>query len=256
MAQLEIHQFPCLESNYVVLICDPVTGVAASIDAPEADAVRAALRETGWQLTHILNTHHHWDHTDGNLPLKSETGCKIIGPKLEADRIPGIDAMVGDGDVFKFGSFEIKVLGTPGHTAGHIAYWVPAAGVAFVGDTLFAMGCGRIFEGTMAEMWSSIEKLAKLPPETMLYCGHEYTLANARFSLTLEPGNEALQSRVRHVEALRSEGKPTLPVRLSDELATNPFIRVNSPEIRKTLGMEAASDAEVFAEIRERKNHA
>ncbi len=256
MAQLEIHQFPCLSDNYGVLIRDADAGVVASIDAPSADAVRDALKEKGWKLTHILTTHYHWDHTDGNLPLKSETGCTIIGPRPEASKVPGIDEQVGEGDTFKFGNFEVKVFETPGHTAGHIIYWIPEAKVAFVGDTLFAMGCGRVNEGSMAEMWSGIEKIAKLPPETMLYCGHEYTIANGQFALTVEPGNAALQARMKEVEALRAAGKPTLPTKLADELATNPFIRAESEEIRRTIGMESASNAEVFGEVRERKNRA
>lgn len=256
MAELEIHQFPCLESNYGVLVRDPTTNQVASIDAPVAAQVRDALKDKGWTLTHILTTHYHWDHTDGNLELKSETGCTIVGPRGEADKVPGIDEQVGEGDTFKFGTFEVKVLETPGHTAGHVVYWIPKAEVAFVGDTLFAMGCGRVNEGTMAEMWGGIEKLTRLPAQTILYCGHEYTLDNAKFALTIEPGNAMLQARMKQVEALRADGKPTLPTKLSDELATNPFIRVNSPEIRRTLGMENAGDAEVFGEIRERKNRA
>lgn len=256
MSKLEIHQFPCLSDNYGVLIRDPEAGVVASIDAPETAAVKAALAEKGWQLTHILTTHYHADHTDGNLPLKEEFGCTIIGPRDEAERVRGIDTKVGDGDSFEFGGHEVKVFGTPGHTSGHITYWIPDSAVAFVGDTLFAMGCGRVFEGTMQEMWNSLEKIAKLPPETILYCGHEYTSANAEFSLTIEPGNAALQARVKEVAALRADGKPTLPTKLSDELATNPFIRVDSAEIRRNLGLENAADWEVFAEVRERKNRA
>ena len=254
MAQLEIHQFPCLEDNYGVLIRDPGSGLVASIDAPSADEVRAALKEKGWTLTHILTTHHHWDHTDGNEALKAETGCTIIGPRPEADKVPGIDEKVGEGDSFKFGEFEVKVFETPGHTAGHIIYWMPDAGVAFVGDVLFAMGCGRVIEGSMDDMWGSIEKVAKLPPETILYCGHEYTIANAKFALTVEPDNAALQARAKQAEELRAAGKPTLPTKLADELATNPFIRADSAEIRKVIGMESASNADVFAEVRERKN--
>ncbi|MGI9525165.1 MAG: hydroxyacylglutathione hydrolase [Hyphomicrobiaceae bacterium] len=254
MASLDIYQFPCLDDNYGVLIRDAEAGVVASIDAPSADAVRTALRDKGWTLTHILTTHYHWDHTDGNLALKAETGCKIVGPRPEADKVPGIDEKVGEGDTFTFGNFAVSVLETPGHTSGHIVYWIPEAKVAFVGDTLFAMGCGRVNEGTMAEMWGGIEKIAKLPPETTLYCGHEYTLANAKFALSVEPGNAALQVRAKKVEELRGAGKPTLPTTLADELATNPFIRVDSAEIRATIGMPHASDAEVFGEVRERKN--
>lgn len=256
MAQLEIHQFPCLSDNYGVLIRDAEAGVVASIDAPSAAEVKAALAEKGWTLTHILSTHYHADHTDGNLELKRETGCTIIGPRPEAAKIPGIDIQVGEGDTFKFGNFEVRVFETPGHTAGHIIYWMPEAKAAFVGDTLFAMGCGRVNEGSMAEMWSGLEKILKLPADTMLYCGHEYTVANAKFALTVEPGNAALQARAKEVEALRAAGKPTLPTRLSDELATNPFLRVDSAEIRKNVGLEGANDWQVFGEVRERKNRA
>ena len=254
MAELEIYQFPCLSDNYGVLIRDKDTGHVASIDAPSADDVRAALAEKSWNLTHILTTHFHWDHTDGNLALKAETGCTIVGPRPEADKVPGIDVKVGEGDSYKFGGFEAKVFETPGHTAGHIIYWIPDASVAFVGDVLFAMGCGRVIEGSMDAMWNSIEKVAKLPPETMLYCGHEYTIANAKFALTVEPGNTALQTRAKEVEELRAQGRPTLPTKLADELATNPFIRADSAEIRRVIRMENASNSDVFAEVRERKN--
>lgn len=255
MAQLEIHQFPCLSDNYGVLLRDPDNGVVASIDAPDAAAVEAALKEKGWQLTHILVTHHHWDHTQGNEALKAATGCTIIGPQGEADKVPGIDTKVGEGDTFKFGSFDVEVAETPGHTAGHIIYHIPAAKAAFVGDTLFAMGCGRVIEGSMEQMWGGVEKVAKLPADTALYCGHEYTIANAEFAMSVEPGNAALQKRLAAVKALRAAGKPTLPTTVAEELATNPFIRVDSAEIRANVGLEGASDAEVFAEVRTRKNN-
>ncbi|SRR6056297_1332810 len=255
MANLEIHQFPCLSDNYGVLIRDADAGVCASIDAPDADAVKAALADKGWQLTHILVTHHHWDHTQGNEALKAETGCEIIGPRGEADKVPGIDRKVGEGDNFKFGNFDVQVAETPGHTAGHIIYHIPDAKAAFVGDTLFAMGCGRVIEGKMDQMWSGVEKVAKLPPDTALYCGHEYTVANAEFAMSVEPGNTTLQKRVEEVKALRADGKPTLPTTVARELETNPFIRVGSPEIRANLGLQNASDAEVFAEVRTRKNN-
>ncbi len=253
---LEIHQFPCLSDNYGVLIRDPERGVVASIDAPDAGAVRTALADTGWRLSYILTTHHHHDHTAGNLAIKAETGCVIIGPRGEAEKIPGIDTQVGEGDAFRLGGYRVEVFETPGHTLGHIAFHVPQAQVAFVGDTLFAMGCGRVLEGSMEQMWSSVAKVAALPPETMLYCGHEYTLANARFCLAIEPENNALAARVAEVEALRAAGKPTLPTRLDQELATNVFLRVNSAAIRTRLGLEGADDWKVFAELRERKNRA
>jgi hydroxyacylglutathione hydrolase len=254
MTALKIHQFPCLQDNYGVLIHDPVRGVTASIDAPAADPVRAALRETGWRLSYILTTHHHWDHTDGNLPLKTETGCVIIGPKGEAEKIPGIDTLVGDGDAFRLGGLQVQVFETPGHTLGHIAFHLPQAKVAFVGDTLFAMGCGRVTEGTMQQMWGAVSAVAALPDETLLYCGHEYTVSNAKFCRSIEPGNEALAKRMDEVTALRAAGRPTLPTRVDLEKATNVFLRVREPAVRKALGMETAEDWQVFAELRERKN--
>jgi hydroxyacylglutathione hydrolase len=251
---LKIHQFPCLSDNFGVLIHDPGSGLTASIDAPDAKQVAAALKEKGWQLSHILTTHHHGDHTAGNAPLKDDTGCTIIGPRGEAAKVPGIDKAVGEGDTFMFGPHEVRVLETPGHTAGHITYVIPSAGVAFVGDTLFAIGCGRIIEGNAQMMWQSLKKLMALPKETSVYCGHEYTQANAKFALTIEPENAALQKRAKEVDALRAAGKPTLPTRIGVELETNPFLRPHVPAIRKRLGMESRADWEVFGEIRERKN--
>lgn len=254
MAKLEIHQFPCLSDNFGVLIRDPAVGVTASIDAPEAEAVKRALAETGWQLTHILTTHHHPDHVDGNLLLKAETNCTIIGPRGEAAKIPGLDEAVGEGDVVQFGSFQAHVFDCPGHTAGHIIYWIPAADVAFVGDVLFAMGCGRVIEAPYEVMWQSLEKVMALPPSTRVYFGHEYTVANAKFALSIEPENDALQRRIKEVEQMRAAGQPTSPTRIDLELATNPFLRPNSPHIRKRLGMDGEPDWKVFEEIRERKN--
>lgn len=253
---LDIHQFPCLSDNYGVLIRDPASGLVASIDAPETAAVEKALSAKGWRLTHILTTHYHHDHTDGNLPLKSAHACRIVGPRDEAAKVPGLDEPVGDGDSFMFGSEEVRVLGTPGHTAGHITYWFPSSKVAFVGDTLFAIGCGRVNEGTMETMWQSLSKIARLPADTTIYCGHEYTVSNARFALSIEPDNAALVARARDVEAKRARGEPTVPSRLSDELATNPFLRAAEPAIRQRLAMPSAQDWQVFGEIRERKNRA
>jgi hydroxyacylglutathione hydrolase len=254
MAKLEIHQFPCLSDNYGVLIRDAEHNVVAAIDAPDAKAVAAALQAKGWRLTHILTTHHHGDHTAGNLALKGETKCTIIGPRAEAAKVPGIDKQVGEGDTFKFGGHEVRVLDTPGHTAGHISYVIPSAGVAFVGDTLFAIGCGRVIEGNAQMMWASLEKLMALPKETAVYCGHEYTQANARFALTVEPENEALLKRAKEVDALRAAGKPTLPTNIGIELETNPFLRPHVPAIQKRLGMVGKPEWQIFGEIRERKN--
>ncbi len=254
MPGLEIHQFPCLKDNFGVLLHDTATGQTASIDAPEAEPVRHALATKGWKLTHILVTHHHADHTQGIAALKSETGCTVIGPKAEAARIPTLDRMVGGGDKLEFAGHGIEVLDTPGHTSGHITFWIPGEKVAFVGDTLFAIGCGRVIEGTPQMMWDSLARLAKLPGDTMIYCGHEYTASNARFALTIEPENAALQARAAEVDRLIAAGKPTLPTRLDHELAVNPFLRPQVPAIRKRLGLETAPDWQVFAEIRERKN--
>jgi len=254
MAKLEIHQFPCLSDNYGVLIRDSEHNVTAAIDAPDANAVAAALAEQGWRLTHILTTHHHGDHTAGNAGLKAQTGCTIVGPRAEAAKIPGIDKSVGEGDTFTFGSHEVRVFDTPGHTAGHISFWLPAAGVAFVGDTLFAIGCGRVIEGNAQMMWKSLQKLMALPKETSVYCGHEYTQANARFALTIEPENAALQKRAKEVDQLRAAGGATLPTTIGVELETNPFLRPHVAAIQKRLGMAGRPEWEIFGEIRERKN--
>ncbi len=238
-----------------MLIHDPASNATASIDAPDASAVSAALAEKGWSLTHILTTHYHADHTGGNEALKSQTGCTIVGPRAEARRVPGIDVEVGQGDSFEFGSFEVRVMDTPGHTAGHISYWIPDASVAFVGDTLFAMGCGRLFEGDAKMMWNSISKITALPPGTVLYCGHEYTQSNGEFALTVEPGNEALQARMDEVRALRADGQPTLPTTLARELETNPFLRADSAEIQANLGLEGHELWEVFGAVRAAKDN-
>jgi hydroxyacylglutathione hydrolase len=254
MATLEIHQFPCLSDNFGVLI--HADGQTASIDAPEARAVEAALKEKGWKLTHIFTTHHHGDHTGGNLALKRAWSCSIVGPRGEAAKVPGLDTPVGGGDSFGFNAFEVRVLDTPGHTAGHIAYHLPEAGVAFVGDTLFAIGCGRIIEGTAPMMWESLKRLMSLPPATRVYCGHEYTKANAAFALTIEPENAALRTRAKQVDVLRAAGKATLPTTIAQELETNPFLRPDVPEIQRRLGLVGRPEWEVFAEIRARKDRA
>jgi hydroxyacylglutathione hydrolase len=254
MAALQIYQFPCLSDNFGVLIHDPETKATASIDAPEAAKVASALAQKGWRLTHILTTHHHADHTGGNLELKRETGCRIIGPVYEANKIPGIDSAIGSGDPFPLGSHQVEVLDTPGHTAGHITYVIPSAKAAFVGDTLFALGCGRVIEGTPEMMWGSLQKLMALPKDTAVYCGHEYTQANARFALTIEPDNAALEQRAKAVDELRAAGKATLPTTIGLELETNPFLRPHVPAIQRRLGLEGKPEWEVFARIRELKN--
>lgn len=227
---LDIVQIPVLNDNYIYLAHEPESGATAVVDPAVAPPVLAALEARGWQLTHILNTHHHMDHVGGNLALKEAAGCVIVGPRADAGRIPGIDIEVGDGDVFKLGAAAARVFDVPGHTRGHIAYWFQDAGALFCGDTLFAMGCGRLFEGTPGQMYASLAKLAALPDDTRVYCAHEYTLANGRFALTVEPGNPALQARMAAVEALRAQGEPTVPSRLAEEKATNPFLRAANVE--------------------------
>jgi hydroxyacylglutathione hydrolase len=251
---LAIEQFTCRSDNFGVLIHDSQSGLTASIDAPEEGPISAKLAENNWHLNEIFTTHHHGDHVEGNLALKEVFGCRITGPAGETDKIPGIDKTVGQGDTITFADMEIKVIETPGHTLGHVSYWIPSRNVAFVADTLFAMGCGRVFEGTAEMMWNSLEKLLALPDETTIYCGHEYTLANAKFALTIEPDNADLVARAKEVEQLRAEGKPTLPTTMAMEKKTNPFLRVNEPAIRANLGMTGASPTEVFAEIRGRKD--
>lgn len=251
---LQIDQFMCREDNFGVLIHDPKSGETALIDAPEERAILAAVERTGWKPTMVMTTHHHADHVEANLALKERFGLKIVGPKAEASKIPGIDVKLVEGSKLEFAGQPVEVIETPGHTAGHICYYLPKSHVAFVADTIFAMGCGRLLEKPAPVMFHSLKKLVALPAATSLYCGHEYTLSNARFALSIDPTNSALKEREAKVEKLRAEGKPTLPTTLAEELATNPFLRWHDPAIRKNLGMEKASDEEVFAEIRKRKD--
>jgi hydroxyacylglutathione hydrolase len=254
MSEIEVHMFPCLKDNYGLLLHAPAAGVTAAIDTPEVEPITRALDEKGWTLTYIMNTHHHNDHAGGNLRLKELTGCRIIGPRADAARIPGIDIEVGEGDSFDFGGRTIEVFETPGHTRGHIVYLLRKDRVAFVGDTLFAMGCGRLFEGSPAEMWSSLGKIAAWPDDTRIYCAHEYTQANARFALAVEPGNTALVERAADVDRLRARNRPTLPTTVALERATNPFLRPSSRNLRETLGLPDASDVDVFAKTRALKD--
>jgi hydroxyacylglutathione hydrolase len=256
MSRLEIELIPVLSDNYCYLVHEPEAGVTAVVDPPVADAIQERLKAHGRRLDWILTTHHHADHTGGNLELKRATGCKVAGPAADAGRIPGIDTRLSEGDDLPVGKALARVLETPGHARGHISYWFPDSKALFCGDVLFVMGCGRLFEGSPAEMWRSISKFADMPDDTVVYCGHEYTLANARFALTVDPDNEALRRRVEEVERLRAEGRPTVPTTLGIERATNPFLRPHDPGIRRHLGMERASDVEVFAEIRARKDRA
>jgi hydroxyacylglutathione hydrolase len=224
----------------------------AVVDPSEAAPVRAALARKGWALTHILNTHHHLDHCGGNLDLKRETGATIVGPGKDADRIPGIDVGVDEASGWEFDGRKVKVLEVPAHTRGAITFVIDDN--AFTGDTLFLMGCGRLFEGDPQMMWTSLSKLMTLPDETKIFCGHEYTESNGRFALTLEPGNQALRKRMEDVRAARAQKAPTVPATLGLEKQTNPFLRPDSAEIRKSLGLEGASTVAAFGEIRARKD--
>lgn len=252
MSPLEIDLFACRSDNFGVLLHDPVTGLTASIDAPEEKPILDALARRGWTLSHIFTTHHHHDHIEANLALKTRFGADITGPARES--IPGIDRKVDGGDSFDFAGRRVEVISTPGHTLGHICFHLPEEKLLFAADTLFALGCGRLFEGTPAQMWQSLQKLAALPDETTVYFGHEYTLSNARFARTVDPDNAALLDRVAGIEVLRAKGGFTAPTTIGLEKATNPFLRAADPAIRRHLGMERASDAEVFAEIRARKD--
>lgn len=251
---LEVHMFPCLEDNYGFLVHDPAAQFTACVDTPEVEPIMQALDHTGWKLTHIFNTHHHFDHAGGNLELKEKTDAVIVGPRKEYTKIPGMDIQLGHGDIYHFGNHDMMILETPGHTLGHIVFHFADSELAFVGDTLFALGCGRLFEGTAEQMWTSLQLLLELPDSTTVYCAHEYTQANARFALSVDPDNEALQARAAEIGALRAQGKASVPTTIGVERQTNPFLRPDDPAIRRTLGLVEASDTEVFAEIRSRKD--
>jgi len=251
---LEVKQIPCLSDNYGYLVHDAVSGLTASIDTPETGPIVQALEQKGWRLDFIFNTHHHDDHAGGNLALKEKTGCEIIGPRADAGRIPGIDRQVGEGDSVALGEWRFTVHDTPGHTRGHIVYHCQQAGVAFVGDTLFALGCGRLFEGTPAQMWDSLQKILSWPDQTLIYCAHEYTQANARFALSVEPGNTDLVARDAQINAARERGEPTVPTTLAVERKTNPFLRPHSSNLQQAVGLVGGSDVEVFARTRELKD--
>jgi hydroxyacylglutathione hydrolase len=250
----ETRLFLCRSDNYGVLLHDPNSGATAAIDAPEAAPIEAALKATGWKLTDILVTHHHADHTDGIPALKDKYRCRVIAPAAEASKIPAVDETVREGDKVKIGTLSANVIETPGHTLGHIAYWLPADNLAFVGDTLFSIGCGRVIEGTPEQMWRSLVKLRDLPDNTDFYCGHEYTAANIKFARTIEPDNKDLAARETEARQEIAAGRPTIPVTIGEEKLANPFLRADVPEVAAGIGMKGKAPAEVFAEIRARKN--
>ncbi|MGB3045739.1 MAG: hydroxyacylglutathione hydrolase [Xanthobacteraceae bacterium] len=250
----EIRLFPCLSDNFGYLIHDPASGATASIDAPEAAPVIKALQREGWHLTDILVTHHHADHVGGIAELKQKYDCRVVAPHDKTAAIPEVDERVKQGDTVKIGTLTARVLETPGHTLDHISYVFDDERALFAADTLFSIGCGRVFEGTYPMMWESLLKLRALPDDIRLYCGHEYTASNVKFALGIEPNNPALQARAKEVDALRAAGKPTIPVLLGEEKKANVFLRADAPEVAAAVGLAGKSAADVFGELRERKN--
>ena len=251
---LDLVTVPCLSDNYAYLLRNEATGQTALVDAPESEAIAHVLDRKGWALTDILLTHHHDDHLEGTAALRARDGARVIGAAADAHRLPPLDLAVAPGDTIEVCGEAVEVIDASGHTLGHVAYYLPDSRLAFTADSLMALGCGRLFEGTAEQMWESLSRLAALPPDTMICSGHEYTANNARFALTIEPGNAALTSRHDTVMMARSNHLPTVPSLLADELATNPFLRAGEASVKAALGMETATDAEVFAEIRRRKD--
>ncbi|WP_170429722.1 hydroxyacylglutathione hydrolase [Ruegeria arenilitoris] len=251
---LEIVTIPCLSDNYAFLAHDAASGQTALVDAPESGPILAVLEARGWRLSHVLLTHHHWDHVDGLPGILEKHPAKVIGAAADAHRLPPLDQQVSDGDTFEIGGEPVQVLDVSGHTVGHVAFYLPQSSVVFTADSLMALGCGRLFEGTAPQMWASLSKLAALPDETIVCSGHEYTQSNAKFAITVDPDNAALQQRMVDIDRARADGQPTVPSTLALEKATNPFLRAADPAIQAQLGMENADPAAVFAEIRARKD--
>lgn len=251
---IEVEQFPCLSDNMCYFLRDAKTGKTAAIDAPDAKAMLDMLAQRNWSLDFVLVTHHHDDHTAGIPELKNKTGARIVGPQAEAGKIPGLDRPVVPGENFLVGETNLQVLATPGHTLGHVAYFAPAAPALFCGDALFSLGCGRMFEGEPKSMWAGLAALRNLPDDTAIYCGHEYSAANARFALSIDPDNASLIERAAEIERLRANGHSTLPATLAAEKAQNPFLRADDPGLAKRLGLSDRPAFEVFAHIRALKD--
>lgn len=249
---LHIHQFPCLSDNYGFLVHEPESGATAAIDTPDADEILRQAEAKGWAISEIWNTHWHPDHAGGNAAIKAALTAPVTGPAEVARIGEAPDRVVAGGDTVSLGSARARVLDVGGHTQGHVAYVFDAERIAFVGDALFSLGCGRLFEGAPQQMWTSLQRLAALPDETVLYCAHEYTQSNARFAVSVDPDNPALTARAAEVARLRAEGRPTVPTSLALEKATNPFLR--APELKRALALSHAHDWEAFAELRRRKD--
>ncbi|MGB0694221.1 MAG: hydroxyacylglutathione hydrolase [Rhodospirillaceae bacterium] len=254
MSALDIRQIPVLNDNYVYLARDPDSGACAVIDPAVSEPILKAAEDLGWTITHILNTHHHGDHVGGNRDIKAATGCTIIGFGGDRARIPGLDIAVKEGDTVSLGTATAQVFEVPGHTSGHIAYHFAESDALFCGDTLFSVGCGRLFEGTPGQMWTSLSKLRALPDTTRVYCAHEYTTANIAFALSIDPDNGALQTRAATVKSLRSQNQPTVPPLLGEEKAVNPFLRADDPGLATAMGLAGADPTQVFAAIRRAKD--
>lgn len=254
LTSLIIEQFICRSDNFGVILHDPMTGETASIDAPDGERIAARLDSGNWSLTHLLITHHHPDHVEGIPALAKSGSVEVIGPAAEADKINGLTRTVDDGDSFDFAGRTVKVISTPGHTAGHICFYIPDEQLLFAADTLFALGCGRLFEGSPEDMLTSLRKLGSLPDETRVYCGHEYTKSNAAFAVTVDPDNSTLADRAKEIDELRAKGLATLPTTIGFEKRTNPFMRADDPGIRKAMGLEGATDLEVFTALRAAKD--
>jgi len=249
---LQVHQFPCLSDNYGLLAHDAESGETAAIDTPDAEAILAAAESKGWRITQIWNTHWHPDHAGGNSRIVEATGARVTGPEEVVRAAPKPDRVVSEGDAVSLGSRQARVLDVGGHTLGHIAYAFDEDRIGFVGDALFSLGCGRLFEGTPQQMWASLSKIAALGDDFTLYCAHEYTQSNARFALSIDPENTALQARAAEINALRAAGQPTVPMNLGRERATNPFLR--APLLKDAIGLPEAADWEAFADLRARKD--
>ena len=252
---MEVILVPAFADNYIYVLRDAASGKVGVVDPGDAAPVQAELERRGWTLTHIFLTHHHNDHIGGVAELKARHRATVIGARADAHRIPDLDVALGDGDRTVFGEQTARVIAVPGHTSGHIAFWFEAAETLFSGDTLFSLGCGRLFEGTPAQMWESLQSLRSLTDSTRVYCGHEYTQSNGRFALTADPDNSALRQRMEEVAALRERNQPTIPTTIGLERRTNPFLRADDPAVQSAIGLPGAPPVDVFAELRHRKDH-
>ena len=251
---IEVFLEPALKDNYIAIVRETVSGRILIVDPTQAMPAMNFLSAHNWRPDLILNTHHHWDHVSGNDELIGAYNCFVYAPNVDAKKIHGVNRVLEDGERFQFGDEFVQAIHIPGHTLGHTAYYFEKSKVVFAGDTLFSLGCGRLFEGTAEQMWRSLRRLMQLPDETKVYCGHEYTLSNAKFALTIEPDNFELRRRETQAKALREKGLPTLPTTIGLEKATNPFLRFAHPNVRKTLGMENDRDVDVFARLRAMKD--